>query len=75
MDRMISTELMEEDIAVEGSLRPQNLTEYIGQEKVKKNLRIFIEAAKMRGEALDHVLLYGQHPRSWKDNVGRYYRE
>ena len=59
MDRMISTELMEEDIAVEGSLRPQNLSEYIGQEKVKKNLRIFIEAAKMRGEALDHVLLYG----------------
>ena len=74
MDRMISTELMEEDIAVEGSLRPQNLTEYIGQEKVKKNLRVFIEAAKMRGEALDHVLLYG-HSRSWKDNVGRYYRE
>ena len=59
MDRMISTELMEEDIAVEGSLRPQNLSEYIGQEKVKKNLRVFIEAAKMRGEALDHVLLYG----------------
>ena len=59
MDRMISTELMEEDIAVEGSLRPQNLSEYIGQEKVKKNLRIFIEAAKMRGESLDHVLLYG----------------
>ena len=59
MDRMISTELMEEDIAVEGSLRPQNLTEYIGQEKVKKNLSVFIEAAKMRGEALDHVLLFG----------------
>ena len=59
MDRMISTELMEEDIAVEGSLRPQNLSEYIGQEKVKKNLRVFIEAAKMRGESLDHVLLYG----------------
>ena len=53
MDRMISTELMEEDIAVEGSLRPQNLSEYIGQEKVKKNLRVFIEAAKMRGESLD----------------------
>ena len=50
---------MEEDIAVEGSLRPQNLSEYIGQEKVKKNLRVFIEAAKMRGESLDHVLLYG----------------
>ena len=74
MDRMISTELMEEDIAVEGSLRPQNLTEYIGQEKVKKNLSVFIEAAKMRGEALDHVLLYWTS-RSWKDNVGRYYRE
>ena len=59
MDRMISKELMEEDIAVEGSLRPQNLSEYIGQEKVKKNLRVFIEAAKMRGESLDHVLLYG----------------
>ncbi|MCI6859305.1 MAG: Holliday junction branch migration DNA helicase RuvB [Eubacterium sp.] len=59
MDRMINTELMEEDITVEGTLRPQSLSDYIGQEKVKKNLRIFIEAAKMRGEALDHVLLYG----------------
>lgn len=59
MDRMITTELMEEDIATEGSLRPDNLTEYIGQEKVKHNLNIFIEAAKMRGESLDHVLLYG----------------
>lgn len=59
MDRMISTELLDEDVAAEGSLRPQNLTEYIGQEKVKNNLRIFIEAAKLRGEALDHVLLYG----------------
>ncbi len=59
MDRMISTELIEEDIAVEGSLRPVSLEEYIGQEKAKKNLRVFIEAAKMRGEALDHVLLYG----------------
>lgn len=59
MDRMINTELMEEDITVEGTLRPQSLSDYIGQEKVKKNLQIFIEAAKMRGEALDHVLLYG----------------
>ncbi len=59
MDRMITTELLEEDIATEGSLRPDNLTEYIGQEKVKHNLNIFIEAAKMRGESLDHVLLYG----------------
>lgn len=59
MDRMITTELLEEDIASEGSLRPLSLTEYIGQEKVKKNLNIFIQAAKMRGESLDHVLLYG----------------
>ena len=59
MDRMITTELLEEDIATEGSLRPASLTEYIGQEKVKKNLNIFIQAAKMRGEPLDHVLLYG----------------
>lgn len=59
MDRMISTELLDEDILQEGSLRPQNLKEYIGQDKVKNNLNIFISAAKMRGEALDHVLLYG----------------
>lgn len=59
MDRMITTELLEEDIAAEGSLRPVSLNEYIGQEKVKKNLNVFIQAAKMRGESLDHVLLYG----------------
>ncbi len=59
MDRMITTEFTEEDVAIEGSLRPQNLKEYIGQEHVKHNLSIFIEAAKMREEALDHVLLYG----------------
>lgn len=59
LDRMISTELVEEDIAIENNLRPQNLDDYIGQEKVKQNLRIFIEAAKSRGESLDHVLLYG----------------
>lgn len=59
MDRMITTELTDEDIAVEGSLRPGSLKEYIGQEKVKENLRVFIEAAKQRGESLDHVLLYG----------------
>ena len=71
MDRMISTELMEEDIAVEGSLRPQNLTDYIGQEKVKKNLRIFIEAAwRSTGSC---III--RTSRSWKDNVGRYYRE
>lgn len=59
LDRMISTELVEEDITIENNLRPQNLDDYIGQEKVKQNLRIFIEAAKSRGDSLDHVLLYG----------------
>ena len=59
LDRMISPELVEEDITIENNLRPQNLDDYIGQEKVKQNLRIFIEAAKSRGESLDHVLLYG----------------
>ena len=52
-----STALPED--AGEGSLRPRYLNEYIGQERAKENLRIFIQAAKMRGEALDHVLLHG----------------
>ena len=59
IDRMISTELAEEEIIIENHLRPQRLADYIGQEKVKQNLKIFIEAAKNRGESLDHVLLYG----------------
>ncbi|MCM1266390.1 MAG: Holliday junction branch migration DNA helicase RuvB [Bacteroidales bacterium] len=58
-DRMIETNLIEEDIRIEGSLRPQKLIDYIGQEKVKDNLKIYIEAAKQRGDALDHVLFYG----------------
>lgn len=57
--RIITTENLEEDIKIEGQLRPQHLTEYIGQEKAKKTLEIYIEAAKARGEALDHVLFYG----------------
>ena len=57
--RMIETDLTEEDIRIEGSLRPQVLDDYIGQSKVKENLKIYIEAAKQRGEALDHVLFYG----------------
>ncbi len=57
--RTIATDAMEEDIRLEGSLRPQTLAEYIGQEKAKNNLKIYIEAAKSRGEALDHVLFYG----------------
>ena len=57
--RIITTEIMPEDLASEGSLRPQSLKEYIGQQKVKNNLQIFIDAAKQRKESLDHVLLYG----------------
>lgn len=58
-DRIISANLMMEDQAVELSLRPRYLAEYIGQSQIKENLKIYIEAAKMRNEALDHVLLYG----------------
>lgn len=57
--RVISTQIQEEDMVVEKSLRPQTLDEYIGQEKAKKNLKVYIEAAKQRGEALDHVLFFG----------------
>ena len=57
--RVISTDIMEEDYKIENSLRPKLLTDYIGQEKAKANLKIYIEAAKAREEALDHVLLYG----------------
>ena len=58
-NRMIETNLIEEDIKIEGSLRPQTLNDYIGQSKVKDNLKIYIEAAKQRNDALDHVLFYG----------------
>ena len=58
-DRIISANLLMEDQAEELSLRPRYLAEYIGQNQVKENLKIYIEAAKMRNEALDHVLLYG----------------
>ena len=57
--KIITTEVTEEDKKIEGSLRPQHLNEYIGQEKIKSTLKIFIDAAKSRGEALDHVLFYG----------------
>ncbi len=59
MKRTIETNLTEEDIKIEGSLRPQNLDDYIGQRKVKENLSIYIEAARKRGDPLDHVLFYG----------------
>lgn len=58
-DRVISANLMMEEDTLEFSLRPRFLSEYIGQSQVKENLKIYIEAAKMRNEALDHVLLYG----------------
>lgn len=57
--RIITTELTVEDKAIEGSLRPQLLQDYIGQKKAKENLKVYIDAAKMRGEPLDHVLLFG----------------
>ena len=52
--RVISTQVMQEDIPVEAALRPKTLDEYVGQEKAKENLRVYIEAAKKRGEALAH---------------------
>lgn len=58
-ERIITSELQYEDVDVEGSLRPKSFNEYIGQENVKEKLSIFIQAAKNRGESLDHVLLYG----------------
>lgn len=58
-ERIVATDIQPEDMDIEGSLRPKLLSEYIGQHKVKEKLSIFIEAAKNRKEALDHVLLYG----------------
>jgi len=58
-DRILAGAPREEDDALETSLRPRRITEYIGQDKVKENLRIAITAAQQRGEPLDHVLLYG----------------
>lgn len=57
--RIITTDVTEEDKYTEGNLRPQTLDEYIGQEKAKETLKIYIEAARQRGDALDHVLFYG----------------
>ncbi len=58
-DRLIDSELSSEEIKYDNSLRPSQLTDYVGQEKIKENLNIFIAAAKMREESLDHVLFYG----------------
>lgn len=59
MQRSIETKITEEDVSLEGSLRPQYLKDYIGQEKVKDIMKVYIDAAKARNDALDHVLLYG----------------
>ena len=58
-DRITTASLREEDAVSEPKLRPITLDTYIGQEKVKENMRIYMQAAKQRGECLDHVLLYG----------------
>lgn len=58
-NRVIETNLMEEDAKIEGSLRPQTLDDYIGQSKIKENLKIYIKAAKQRQDSLDHALFYG----------------
>ena len=57
-ERIVSSLTLEEDEA-ENTLRPRTMSEYVGQSKIKKNLEVYISAAKARGEALDHVLLYG----------------
>jgi Holliday junction DNA helicase RuvB len=58
-DRIIAPEQIEDEAAFEANIRPRNLDEYIGQSQVKENMRVFIRAARERGEALDHVLLFG----------------
>ncbi|MBO5757890.1 MAG: Holliday junction branch migration DNA helicase RuvB, partial [Clostridia bacterium] len=58
-NRIVSTGYSPEDSDIDASLRPKTLDDYVGQDKAKENLKVYIEAAKMRGESLDHVLLYG----------------
>lgn len=59
MERIVTSEELEDDDVVDNTIRPEVLDEYIGQSEVKENIRVFIEASKIRGEVLDHVLLYG----------------
>lgn len=59
MDRILTTQLNDEEKRMEASLRPASLDEYVGQTRIKENLRIYIEAAKKRGDVLDHVIFYG----------------
>ena len=66
---IVAKTFLQED-AQEGSLRPKTLREYIGQEKAKENLSVFIEAARKREEALDHVLLHGPPGRDYRPGDG-----
>ena len=70
--RVISTQVQDEDIKIEKNLRPQTLDDYIGQQKAKKNLKVYIEAAKQRGESLDHVLFFWTSG-TWQDHIGGHY--
>ena len=72
--RMITAEVLEEDIKIEGSLRPQTLDDYIGQEKTKENLKIYIEAAKQRGGRPGSRSVL-RPSGTWKDNAGGNYRQ
>ena len=58
-ERIICPGLEREDLDIENSLRPKKLDDYVGQDKIKENLKVYIEAAKQREEPIDHVLLYG----------------
>jgi len=58
-DRLVSPQMSDEEQAIEGSLRPRHLAEYIGQDKIKENLNVLLEAARRRKESVDHILLYG----------------
>lgn len=71
--RIIETKLLDEDVKIEGSLRPQTLKDYIGQKKAKEILRVYIEAARQRKDSLDHVLFTAA--RSWKDDTCRHHRK
>ena len=73
-ERIVSAAPVEDDSSFELKLRPQRLAEFIGQSKVKENLAVAIEAAKSRGEALDHVLLYGP-PGLGKTTLGNHHRQ
>lgn len=72
--RIVSSEAFEDERNFEYSLRPRLLAEFTGQRKVKENLAIAIEAARSRGDALDHVLIYGP-ARAGQDHAGLHHRQ